>query len=320
MKMLIGVLTGLLYVTSLLPMWVHYLFSDALYLVVYHLIGYRKRVVRSNLTSSFPDKSGEELRQVERRFYHWFCDYLVETVKLATISESELRRRMEFRGIEKLDECINRGQSCAIYLGHYGNWEWVTSLQLWISPKGQCCQVYHVLENPYFDKMFLKLRQRFNSLCIPMAETLRELVRYRQKGQPVVIGYISDQVPFWNNIHHWCDFLNHDTPVLTGSERIVRKLGQAAFYLDMSRPRRGYYVGEFKLITHEVDKLPPYAVTDSYFRQLEQSIRRAPELWLWTHNRWKRTREEFNLRYNPETDKVDITTPVEELKRKKGLI
>ena len=320
MKMLIGVLSGLLYVTSLLPMWVHYLFSDALYLVVYHLIGYRKRVVRSNLTSSFPDKSEEELRQVERRFYHWFCDYLVETVKLATISEGELRRRMEFRGIEKLDECINRGQSCAIYLGHYGNWEWVTSLQLWISPKGQCCQVYHVLENPYFDKMFLKLRQRFNSLCIPMAETLRELVRYRQKGQPVVIGYISDQVPFWNNIHHWCDFLNHDTPVLTGSERIVRKLGQAAFYLDMSRTRRGYYVGEFKLITHEADKLPPYAVTDSYFRQLEQSIRRAPELWLWTHNRWKRTREEFNLRYNPETDKVDITTPVEELKRKKGLI
>ena len=224
MKMLIGVLSGLLYVTSLLPMWVHYLFSDALYLVVYHLIGYRKRVVRSNLTSSFPDKSEEELRQVERRFYHWFCDYLVETVKLATISESELRRRMEFRGIEKLDECINRGQSCAIYLGHYGNWEWVTSLQLWISPKGQCCQVYHVLENPHVDKMFLKLRQRFNSLCIPMAETLRELVRYRQKGQPVVIGYISDQVPFWNNIHHWCDFLNHDTPVLTGSERIVRKL------------------------------------------------------------------------------------------------
>jgi KDO2-lipid IV(A) lauroyltransferase len=137
-----------------------------------------------------------------------------------------------------------------------------------------------------------------------MQDTLREILNYRKENQPVVIGYISDQVPFWTNIHHWVDFLHHDTPVLTGTERIARKVNHAVFFLDVHRVRRGYYEAEFKLMTREPRKMDDFEITDIYFKLLEESIRRAPEFWLWSHNRWKRTREEFNERFEVVNGKV----------------
>ena len=319
MKILYHLTYAVLWLFSLLPMWVHYLISDGIYVIVYHLVGYRKKLVRKNLSDSFPEKSEAEIIRIEKDFYRWFCDYFVETIKLLTISRQELRRRMVFKGAELVNKLTENGQSCAVYLGHYCNWEWITSLPLWVTPKAQCGQIYHVLENSEFDKLFLKLRQRMGAVCIPMAETLRKLAEYRQQRQPVVIGYISDQVPFWNNIHHWCPFLNHDTPVLTGTERLARSAGHAVFYIDVERPKRGYYVAEFKLIARDPKQTEDYQLTDAYFTLLEASIRRAPQFWLWTHNRWKRTHEEFNLRYDAETGRVDLG-PLEDIKKKKGLL
>jgi KDO2-lipid IV(A) lauroyltransferase len=319
MKILYYLTYAVLWLFSLLPMWVHYLISDGIYVIVYHLVGYRKKLVRKNLSDSFPEKSEAEIIRIEKDFYRWFCDYFVETIKLLTISRQELRRRMVFKGAELVNKLTENGQSCAVYLGHYCNWEWITSLPLWVTPKAQCGQIYHVLENSEFDKLFLKLRQRMGAVCIPMAETLRKLAEYRQQRQPVVIGYISDQVPFWNNIHHWCPFLNHDTPVLTGTERLARSAGHAVFYIDVERPKRGYYVAEFKLIARDPKQTEDYQLTDAYFTLLEASIRRAPQFWLWTHNRWKRTHEEFNLRYDAETGRVDLG-PLEDIKKKKGLL
>ena len=319
MKILYYLTYAVLWLFSLLPMWVHYLISDGIYVIVYHLVGYRKKLVRKNLSDSFPEKSEAEIIRIEKDFYRWFCDYFVETIKLLTISRQELRRRMVFKGAELVNKLTENGQSCAVYLGHYCNWEWITSLPLWVTPKAQCGQIYHVLENSEFDKLFLKLRQRMGAVCLPMAETLRKLAEYRQQRQPVVIGYISDQVPFWNNIHHWCPFLNHDTPVLTGTERLARSAGHAVFYIDVERPKRGYYVAEFKLIARDPKQTEDYQLTDAYFTLLEASIRRAPQFWLWTHNRWKRTHEEFNLRYDAETGRLDLG-PLEDLKKKKGLL
>ena len=304
MKILYYIVLSVWYLLSLLPMKVHYFISDLMFILLYRLIGYRKQVIRQNLQASFPEKSEEELRKIERGFYHFFCDYLVESVKLMTISTGNIRRRMVFKGTELVDELINSGQSCAIYLGHYCNWEWVTSLPLWVSPKAQCGQIYHPIENKDFDRLFLRSRQRLGAVCIPMADTLRKIVEYKKAGQPVVIGYISDQVPYWTNIHHWVDFLHHDTPVLTGTERIARKMDHAVFFLDVRRVRRGYYEAEIKLITREPQKMADYEITDIYYQMLEQSIRRAPEFWLWSHNRWKRTREEFNERFEVINGKV----------------
>ena len=304
MNILYYPLLAIWYLLSLLPLRVHYVISDGMYLMLYRLLGYRRKVVRVNLRNAFPEKSEKELQRIERGFYHFFCDYLAESVKLMTISRENLRRRMVFKGTDIVDEVIEDGQSCAVFLGHLCNWEWVTSLPLWVTPKAQCGQIYHPIENHTFDRLFLRLRQRLGAVCIPMKDTLREIISYRRKNQPVVIGYIADQKPHWVNIHHWLDFLHHDTPVLTGTERIVKKVNHAVFFLDVRRVRRGYYEATFKLITREPPKMPDYEITDAYFRLLEDSIRRAPEFWLWSHDRWKRTREEFNERFEVIDGKV----------------
>lgn len=292
-KMLYYLTRGLIWLLSLLPLGVLYVISDGLYQLVFRVVGYRRKVVRKNLTDSFPEKSEQEIIKIEKDFYHWFCDYIVETIKLMTMSRKEMDRRCVFKNPEVLDRCVEEGQSCGIYLGHYCNWEWVSSLPRVFTKNAVCCQIYHALENKDFDELFKYIRGRFDAVSIPMAESLRVIMKYQQQGQPVIIGYISDQVPFWNNIHYWSDFLNHDTPVLTGTEKILRRLNHAVFYLDMSRPRRGYYVGEFKLITREPKQMEEFAITECYTRMLEKTIQRAPAYWLWTHNRWKRTREEW---------------------------
>lgn len=292
------------YVFSLLPMRIHYMNSYFLYLLVYRLMRYRRNVVRKNLKDSFPEKDETELRRIERGFYKFFCDYLVESVKLMTISKDNIKRRMKFKGIELMEDAIRDGQSCALYLGHLCNWEYVTSFPLWLTPKAQCAQIYHPIENKATDKLFLRMRHRLGAECISMQDTLRKVVDYRRKNTSVVIGFISDQKPHWVNIHHWVDFLNHDTPVLTGTERIIRKMNYAVFFLDIQRVRRGYYEAEVKPITREPQKMKDYELTDIYFKMLEESIRRAPELWLWSHDRWSRTREEFNERFEVIDGKV----------------
>ena len=298
------ILLGVWCLFSLLPLRIHYIISDFLFWLLYKVIGYRRRVVWKNLSASFPEKSQAELKDIERGFYHFLCDYFVETVKMMTISKKEIKRRIVYKGIKDLDEVIESGQSIALYLGHYCNWEWVTSMPLWVTPKVQCGQIYHPLENKYFDKLLLRSRQRLDALCISMQDTLREVVRYKREGQPIMIGYISDQAPNWVNIHHWVDFLNQDTPVFTGTERIVKKMNHAVFYVDMRRIKRGYYEAEFKLMTRAPKELEDFKLTDMYFDMLEKSIRRAPEFWLWSHNRWKRTRKEFNERFEVIDGKV----------------
>ena len=254
MRLVYLLVFGLLYLLSFLPLRALYVISDGFYCMVYFLVGYRRRLVRRNLADCFPEKDEAERRKIERDFYHWFCDYLVETIKLFSMSERQIRRRMVFEGHEAINADFSKGQSVGLYLGHYCNWEWITSLPLWTSPEGKCAQIYHPLENVWFDRLFLRLRERFGAKCIPMAETLRRLVGYRKEGQPIVLGYISDQIPFWNNIHHWLDFLHHDTPVLTGAERLMRQLGESVYFADISRPRRGYYVCRFVKMADNASK------------------------------------------------------------------
>ena len=311
MNILYYIVYGFCYLSSLLPFRVHYLFSDFLYLVIYKVFGYRTDVVRSNLSSSFPEKSAEELRQIERRFYHNLCDCFVETIKSLTISKEQMRKHMVFKNMDIIDECFADGQSIVLYIGHLFNWEWITSIPLWGSSKGQFGQLYHALENPIFDRLTLTCRNRWGSINIPLVNILRKTIEFKQKNIPTAFGYLGDQVPHWNNIHHWCQFLNHDTPVMSGAERIAIKNHQAMVYFDMHRVKRGYYELEVKLITRKPEELKEYESIDIYFKLLEENIRREPDLWLWSHNRWKRTREEFNERFVVINGKV---VPKEEAK------
>lgn len=282
------------YFISLFPLKLLYVLSDGLFYLIYYVVRYRRPLVRKNLTSSFPDKSEGEIVKIEKGFYSWFCDYIVETLKLFTMSKGQMRRRMVFRNTEAIEKAVTEGRSCAVYLGHYGNWEWISSLPLWVSDKATCLQIYHVLENKAFDALFLRVRSRMGSDSIPMEDTLKSIIRRKVEGQRMVIGFIADQVPLWNSIHYWSDFLHHDTPVFTGTERIAKHQDMAVFYLDVTCPRRGYYEAEFKLVSDKIKEEPKFAVTESYMKLLEATIRRAPQYWLWSHNRWKRTHEEYN--------------------------
>lgn len=304
MKFLFYIVLFVWYLLSLLPLSVLYVLSDILFVLAYYVFRYRKRLVRKNLMDSFPEKKESDIIKIEKGFYLFLCDYIVESMKLLTMSKKNLQRLMVFKGTETVNEIIADGQSCAIYLGHYCNWEWITSLPLYVTKDAQCGQIYHPLENKDFDRLFLRLRERMGAVCIPMAETLRRIVEFKKKGKQVVVGYISDQVPYWNNIHYWTNFLHHDTPVLTGTERIAKSANHAVFYMDVKCVRRGYYECEFKLITREPKKYKDFELTEIYFRELEKTIQRDPKYWLWSHNRWKRTHEEFNRRYDPETGRV----------------
>lgn len=272
--------------------------ADVLYVFIAHILRYRRRVIDKNLANAYPDLSEHERSVIKRKFYHFFCDYIAETIKFATMTTENIRHRMVFHGVEQITEILNQGQSVALMLGHYGNWEMVTSLRLWMgSLQAGYGHIYHPLENEVMNRLFLTFRNRLGSESIPMRETLRWLIRHKQAGLPTLVGYISDQVPTWQNIHHWVNFFNQDTPVFTGVERIARSQNQAVVYVDVQRVKRGYYEAHLQVMTRKPASLPDYAITDEYFRRMEATIRRAPQYWLWSHNRWKRTHEEFDLRY-----------------------
>lgn len=315
-KILYGMFYSIWFLLSLLPFRLLFLFSDFLYILIAYVVKYRHKIIWKNLKESFPEKNDNEIRRIEKDFYHWFCDYLVETIKLMTMSSATLRKRMKFTGMEKFNEVLNNGGSCALYLGHYCNWEWISSLPYWVPNHVQCCELYHPLESKSMDLLFKKVRERQNALCIPMQESLRKILEFKHKSASLVVGYIADQAPTWNNIHHWIDFLHHDTPVLTGAERIVKHTYQACFYGDITRIKRGYYVCEMKLIELNPKTCSNFEITDRYFKMLETTIKRTPAYWLWSHKRWKRTHEEYNLRYDEKTGKLDFGD-LEEIKKRK---
>lgn len=274
-----------------------------MYLFVYYILRYRRRIVRQNLVSAFPEKSIKEIERIERDFFHWFCDYIVETFKLMSVSKEEIRRRIVFKGTEIMEQLTKEGVSCGVMLGHYCNWEWISALPLTITDT-TICALYHPIENPDVNRLYLWIRQRLGNVCIPMEKALREIVNYKNSGQPILVGYIADQKPNWRNIHLWMDFLNHNTPVFTGSERIIKHTRQAFFYGDMHRIKRGYYECEFKLLERNSETIPDYKLSERYMQELEKSIRREPSLWLWSHDRWSRTKEEFDKRFYVKDGKV----------------
>jgi len=280
------------YFSSLWPTRVHYVLADLLYFLVYYLAGYRRGVVRRNIARSFPEKSEAEQRDVVRGFYHFFCDYIVETCRLLTIPEGEIRRRMRFEGVEELQGALRDHDFVFILLGHYGNWEWISTLPLWVAPDVHCAQLYRPLNDHEFDRLFMRLRTRFGAENIAKNEALRRILTLKKEGRKSIIGFISDQSPRRVNIHDWVDFLHQDTPVFTGTERIAKKVDAAVYFADVRRERRGHYVCRMRRITHHVRRFPDYEVTETYMKMLEQIIRRQPSLWLWSHKRWKHRRKE----------------------------
>ena len=275
---------------ALLPMRVLYVLADFLYIIIYRVLRYRLKVVRRNLAASFPEKSEQERRAIERGFYHHFADYIVETLKLAHISLEELQRRAYVQNPEVVDRLMDAGHPCCLLLmGHYGNWEWYSGSTTRFAD-AVMYQIYRPLNNKAVDKLFIWLRTKFGSRVISKYETGREVVRLQRNKVRSVVIFLADQTPSRQNLHYWTSFLNQDTAILTGAERLARKLDTPVVFLDVQMLRRGYYTVELQLLSENPKETPENWITEEYARRMERSILRNPAGWLWTHKRWKYTR------------------------------
>lgn len=286
-------LYGLLKPLSLLPMGCLFVLSDVLiYPVVYHLVGYRRKVVRANLTNAFPTWSASERKHIEKRFYHHFCDSFMEMIKVLSMSPEEATRRMRFLNPDVVTDFASKNQGVLVVLGHYGNWEYQPFLFLHMIKHGnqQGHSVYRPLKSRAFDYLYQRIRTRFNGNVVTKEETYRLVVRLRRANIPGVFGLVSDQSPSRNNLHYWTTFLNQDTAILTGPERMAKQTGFAVVFADVTKVKRGYYQTHFICLTDQPKAEPENSLTERYARLMEASILRDPAYWLWTHKRWKHKR------------------------------
>ncbi len=279
---------------SVLPLRVLYVLSDGLYLLVYYVFGYRKKVVLQNLQNAFPEKNSQELKQITKAFYRQLTDVIVEILRLGSMSRTELKRRLRFANQELLDDFVQQGKPVITMGSHSGNWEWILSagaVQFGFPAEG----VYKPLNNSFFEALMLHLRSRLGARLIRMRDTLRDFVQHRHV--PRVIAMLSDQTPMRHEITFWTSFLHQDTPFYTGAEKLARRFGYPVLFLDVKRTSRGHYTLTFELIydgspENKALAADEHYITRTFAHKLEAAIRHAPADYLWTHRRWKHSRPE----------------------------
>lgn len=272
---------------AVLPFSVLYFLSDCVYYLIYYLVRYRRAIVRKNLIESFPEKSEQEIILIEKKFYKFFTDNIFESFKMATISRTEMSCRMKFKNIDAVNSVLNEGKSISLYLGHYGNWEWISSMPLHLKEGVVAAQIYHELHNDDMNRLILNNRGRMGAVNVEMRKTARYINELSIQNKVSIIGFIADQSPKKQDSRHFIPFLNHNVPVLTGTEKITKHYGFEAWFIKVRRVKRGYYEAEFVKMHDSPKSLPDFELTSIYFNMLENMIKVAPELYLWTHNRFK---------------------------------
>lgn len=286
--MMYFVLFGIAWLVAWLPLRALYLFSDIAYFIVYHLVKYRRKIVWQNLRSSFPQKSEKELRTIERKFYRFFCDIFIETIKKIHLSEKQMRRRFEYTNQNAVLQQFNAGKSIILMTAHFGNWEWFSSFTTHISDNFRVAQVYQQLHSQSFDRFMLTLRSKFRTVNIDKKNLLRQMIQMRNDNTPTLYGFLSDQSPNSRDAKKaGMMFLNQNTPILLGAEKVAQKFDFPVFYGKMTRKKRGYYRCEFVPVSLKPNECDEYEITKQFMSLLENDIYRQPEIWLWTHRRWK---------------------------------
>lgn len=285
------ILYSIIWLFSLLPFTVLYWFSDAVAFILYHVVRYRREVVRKNLTNSFPEKSVEEIEKIEKDFYVYLCDTFIEAFKLTTLSEKKLSKRMKFTNTELADRINQEGRNIIALMAHCGNWEWVSFINKYLPYCSVGC-LYRPQKNKYFDKLFVDLREMHGTVAVPKNDVLRFIINSLKEKNIFLLGVLADQTPSKNNLHYWTTFLNQETPFLNGMERIARKQDLAVVYFNIKRIKRGHYECELLPITDHAKETQEHEITDRYVDLLENNIRRYPQCWLWSHKRWKYSYED----------------------------
>jgi len=279
----------LIYLISLLPFGMLYLFSDFLFVLIYRLFGYRKSVVYNNLENSFPEKTEEEIKVIQHVFYRYFFDLIVETIKTLTISQDSLSRRVTLKDPSIFRKYYDQKQSIIIVMGHYGNWE-LGGARFAIEPFHKLNVVYHPLQNKYYDRLVYYMRTRLGNGLYAMKNTLREMVADR--NNVTAAAFIADQTPSPHGAY-WMNFLNQDTPVFTGTGKIANKFNYPVVYATVKRLKRGYYDIQIEELVSNPKEVEPEQIMAKFTKRLEADIQAQPEIWLWSHKRWKHKRQKI---------------------------
>jgi Kdo2-lipid IVA lauroyltransferase/acyltransferase len=277
------------WIVQMIPLRIHYITSDLLFLLVYYIIRYRRDVVSQNLANAFPEKTQKEREKIARKFYLHFCDSFIETLYFDRISEAEIKRRFKFKNPELVNNYLDQGRQVIGLCGHYNNWEWSSSWALYT--KHRFYAVYKKLRDPNFDLFYYNLRSKFGCVPLEKSEAVRLLIKEAQDKKTSFSAFISDQTPKRYEIHYWTNFLNQDTPVLNGMEKIAQKLDAVLIFSHTKKIKRGYYELEYSLITEHAKGTATFEITEKFTRILEQHIIEEPAYWLWSHKRWKHKRE-----------------------------
>jgi KDO2-lipid IV(A) lauroyltransferase len=278
----------IVYLLSILPFTLLYLFSDFLYFILYYVIGYRKKVIVQNLRNSFPEKSDEEIEAISKNFYKHFCDFFVETIKMLTLSKKEIIKRCKVtpETTAIYSRFAGEHKNVIIAMGHFGNWEWACNA-FNAQAEQQLYVIYHPLSNKYFNELMHKIRTRNGAKLIAMKDTYREMIVNKESLNAT--AFLSDQTPQPQHAY-WTTFLNQDTPVFKGVEVIAKKMKLPVVFSSMRKVKRGYYEMVSEVLIENPESVDDDEVSEMYIRKLEEDIRIQPEIWLWSHKRWKHTR------------------------------
>lgn len=273
---------------AVLPKRGIYLFADVLFLIGYYLAGYRKKVVFENLTNAFPEKDRAEIRGIARDFYKHLADVMIEDIAMLHMKPSRLKDFVRVDDLEVLEELYNKGKNITALIGHYGNWELLTTISLYTPYT--ILSVYKPLKNKFFNHKIYQMRRRFDEIPVPMKQVYQHVIKHQKEGNPFITGLVADQSPPKKHINYWTPFLNQETAFFTGAEKIARRFNHAVIFTAVKKVRRGSYRIVFQQLVEDAGQVEEGAITDQYVQALESLIREEPRYWLWSHRRWKHQR------------------------------
>ncbi|MGB5943239.1 MAG: lysophospholipid acyltransferase family protein [Leeuwenhoekiella sp.] len=275
----------ILLLISKMPFWVIYGISDGVYALVYYILGYRKKVVRSNLNLAFPEKSEAEKKRIEKRFYHHFCDSFLEVIKTISITEKEISSRFVLKNVDFIKKLEKQGQSAVVLLGHYASYEWLASLQLHVDYTAY--GIYKPIKNKYFDALMHRIRARWNSKVITNRQSVILIRRQQKEGILATYAFVADQSPKAHPDNYFTHFLGQQVPFFTGVERIAKRVDLPVLYLKTEKVKRGFYETEMVQLAKNPNEHPDFTITDAFAQILEEQIKKDPAYYLWTHKRFK---------------------------------
>lgn len=280
----------ILWCISILPFPILYFVSDCIYILVYYVIGYRKKVVRNNLALALPHLSEKERLVIEKKSYHHLVDTFLEMIKTMTISDKEINKRFTFTNMDLYHEYEAKGKSIAIFCAHYSSYEWLLIMNKHIKFEG--FGIYKKIRNKYFDKLVRDIRGKFNATLVDTKETTKVMIENHKKGVLGVYGFVADQSPKVWKAHHWTTFMGVEVPVHTGAEMLTKRMGMNALFVKGEKLGRGRYQATFVPMVDNPKTVPDFELTDMFFKMVEQQILEKPEYYLWTHKRWKHLKED----------------------------